>query len=219
MKRAREIGIIGLGKFGLQLGGTLRSLGITAIGVDRDPARVQRARDVASQAYEADATDRTALAQLKFSSLETVVVAVGGLLETSILTLLNLQELGVKNIIIKAGSPMHKKVLERLGASRVIQPEIEAATQLALSLDSPGLLDLLPIGRGVVIQEAEVGAWAGKSLRALNLRYASHVLVAAVREAGGEYRFVPDPDRALGAGDHLLIIGYQDAVAAVRGRT
>ena len=189
MKETREVGIIGLGKFGLQLGTTLASLGHKAIGLDASPARVH-------------------------------VVSVGEVLDASILIVLNLQELGAKNIIVKSASPSHKKVMQRIGVGRIIQPEIDVATQLAYSLDNPGMLDILPIGRGVVLQEATVVKWAGKTLKELNLRDVSGVLVAAVMEAGkSDYLFVPDPGRPFSAGDKLLMIGYQDVIAGVIGKT
>lgn len=219
MKHAGETGIIGLGKFGLQFGTALAGLGGKCVGVDVAPARVQLAREVLTQAWEADATDKTALAQLHFAGLETVVISAGDNLETSILVALNLLELGVRNIIVKAATPLHAKVLRRMGVRRVIQPEIDAATQLAHALDNPGLLDLLPIGKGVALQEVTVERLAGKSLRELSLRRENHVLVAGVQERGErEYRFVPDPDRPLHAGDKLLVIGYRDAVAALAAR-
>lgn len=207
-----EAGIIGLGKFGLQLGKSLTELGHICIGLDSDFDRVQQARDVFSQVYEGDAADISTLAELKFHTLEPVIVTIGNL-GASILAILGLQELNTPEIIAKASSPMHKKALERLGVSMVAQPEIDEAKRLALKLDNPGILDLLPIGKGVVVQEARVENWAGKSLRELNVRSATNVLVAAVREKGGQtYRFVPDPSRRLEAGDSLLLIGYGDDV-------
>lgn len=211
-----DAGIIGLGKFGLQLGKSLTELGNTCIGIDIDSSRAYHARDVLSQVYEGDATDIETLAVLKFQTLDMVAVTIGNHLEASILTVLALQELETPRIIVKASNPMHTKVLERLGISLIVQPEIDEAKRLALKLDNPGLVDLLPIGRGVVVQEADVENWAGKSLRELNVRGSSNVLVAAVRENGAPaYRFVPDPARKLKAGDSLLLMGYGDDMRKV----
>lgn len=215
-----EIGVIGLGKFGLEVGRTLVRLGAKCIGLDISPARAAAARNDLTQVYQADATDREALVQLNFQSLETVVVAVGGRLEAGILTCLNLLELEIPNLVVKASSPLHKKVLERMGVGRIIQPEIEVASYLAHSLVTPGLLDLLPIGKGVVLEECVVDKWAGLTLRSLNLRNENKVLVAAIQERGeGAYKFVPDPDRPLEAGDKLLFIGYKDNMDRVRKET
>lgn len=215
-----DFGIIGLGRFGLQLGVSLMELGHTCIGVDIDGSRVQQARDLLSQVYEADATDPDTLAELKMQTLDIIAVTIGSHLEEELLTILGLQELGAKNILAKASDPMHKKVLERMGISHIVQPEIDAAKQLALKLDNPGFLDLLPIGRGVLVQEAKVVNWAGKNLRQLDVRGISHVLVAAVREKdGANFQFVPNPDQIFQAGDSLLLIGYNDDVRKALKKT
>ncbi len=217
MRKIMEIGVIGLGKFGLQLGSTLVELGHKVIGVDTSAARVRAAQDVLSHVYEANAVDKTALTQLRFQDLDTVAVSVGGSMEASILVTLNLQELGIKNIIVKAISPAHRKVLKRIGARHVIQPEADVAVHTAYRLTNPGMLDFLPVGGGVWIQELMVDKWAGKSLVDLDLRNESGVLVAAVRRPPDtDYRFVPDPHKPFAKGDLLLIIGNPDAVSGLK---
>ena len=216
MREKTEVGVIGLGKFGLHFGITLTELGHTVIGLDTDAGRTRAAQEHLTQVYQADATDKAALVQLGFQHLDTVAVSVGGSMETSILATLNLQELGVRTIIAKATSPAHRKVLERIGAHQVIQPEADVARHTAYKLSNPGLLDFLPIGEGVMIQERTVDAWAGKTLVDLNLRNESDVLVAAVCHGQGEeYRFVPNPVIPFNKGDKLLLIGNRTAITAL----
>ncbi len=210
-----EVGVIGLGKFGLRFGATLTELGHKVVGLDTDVNRVRSAQELFSQVFEANATDKAALTQLRFQDLDIVAVSVGGSMEASILVTLNLQELGVKEIIVKAVSQAHAKVLERIGVKRIIQPEADVAVHTAYRLHNPGMLDLLPIGRGVLIQELTVDAWAGKTLVDLTLRTGG-ILVAAVRAAGDpEYRFVPDPKKPFAKGDKLLVIGSQEVISTL----
>ena len=217
MRKKLEVGVIGLGKFGLQLAGTLTELGHRVIGVDADEQHIRSAQEMLAQVYLADATNRTVLEQLRFQDLDAVAVSVGDSMETSILVTLNLQEIGVPKIIVKAVSAAHRKVLKRLGAHHVIQPEADVAIHTAHRLVNPGMLDLLPVGGGVLVQENVVEAWAGKNLLSLNLRTNSSILVAAVKHAGeNEYRFVPDPNIPFGKGDKVLLIGKQDAVLALK---
>lgn len=206
-----DIGIIGLGKFGMQLGSSLMALGHTCLGLDINQTKAQQAREVFSHVYAGDAANQETLQELGFHNLDTVAVTIGNHMEASILAVLALQELGAAQILVKASNAMHKKVLQRLGVTTIVQPEIDEAKRLALKLDTPGIIDLLPIGPGVAVQEAQVEDWAGKSLRELNVRSASNVLVAAVKEKGSEnYRFVPDPGRKFEPGDKVLLIGYGD---------
>ena len=216
MKKTLEVGIIGLGKFGRQFGATLTELGHNVLGVDIDPQRVHAVQDIFPQTYVADATDKAALAQLKLQSCDTVAVSVGSTMDASILITLNLQELGTKDILVKAVSPAHRKVLGKLGVGRVLEPEIDVAIQAAYRLNTPGMLDLLPIGSGVLIQELVVDNWAGKSLAELKLRDTNGLLVAAIcAEGEAEYVFVPDPHRPLTRGDKLLLIGYREALTGI----
>ena len=85
MKKTLEVGIIGLGKFGRQLGIVLTELGHNVLGVDIDPQRVHAVQDIFPQTYVADATDKTALDQLKLQSCDTVAVSVGSTMDSSIL--------------------------------------------------------------------------------------------------------------------------------------
>ncbi len=99
-----EIGIVGLGKFGLQLGRTLTGMGHTVVGLDTGEARVRLAQDVLAQVYQANAADIAVLQQLRFQDLDIVFVSVGDSMETSLLVVLNLQELGAHKIGVKAAS-------------------------------------------------------------------------------------------------------------------
>lgn len=212
MRKKLEIGVIGLGKFGLELAATLTELGHRVVGVDASELKVRAARDYVAQVFVGDAMDRAVLTQLRFQDLDAVAVSVGGSMETSILVTLNLQEIGVKEIIVKSVSAAHRKVLRRIGATRVIQPEADVAVLTAHRLSHPGMLDLLPLGAGVLVLEALVNAWDGKTLVSLNLPNKG-VLVAAVKRRGEkDYRFVPDPSEPLTRGDSVLLMGERQAV-------
>ncbi len=208
-----EIGIVGLGKFGLQLGRTLTGMGHTVVGLDTGEARVRLAQDVLAQVYQANAADIAVLQQLRFQDLDIVFVSVGDSMETSLLVVLNLQELGARKIGVKAASIEHRKVLTRLGVDLVILPEHDVATHVAHRLANPGMLDLLPLGGGVLVQELVVDKWAGRTLLDLKLVNDYGVMVVAVKSVGGkEYRFVPQAHETLKRGDALVVIGKQEDV-------
>ncbi len=211
-----EVGVIGLGKFGLQLGATLTELGHRVVGLDDGESRVRLAQDMLARVYRGDATDRNVLEQLRFQDLDCVVVSVGSSMETSILVALNLHDLKVKKVVVKAISPEHRKVLLRLGVHRVVQPEVDVAVQTAHRLANPGMLDFLPLGGGVLLQEVTVSAWAGKALADLNLTNLHGVM--AVAKKGPEdkdYSFVPDPRATLISGDSLVLIGKPEVILAL----
>jgi trk system potassium uptake protein TrkA len=213
MAKKIEIGVVGLGKFGYALAESVKELGHVAVGVDADEAMVRRAQAVLDQVFQADGTDKKVLEQLGFQNLDYVVVSIGKSMEASILVAMNLQELGVKNIWVKAISPEHEKVLKRLGVHFVVFPEQFVARQLAHRMAVPGILDYLPLGEGVLVQEVKVERWAGKSLRDLNLPATHRVQVVAVkREGESRFSFVPRPDQVLNEGDVLVLLGHAEDV-------
>lgn len=204
----REFGIIGLGKFGLSLAQALVHQDQSVVGVDNDAERVRGASDLLTQAYQADAMDKTALTQMGFADFAETVVSTGHSMEASILITLFLKEIGCRHVTVKAISSDHEKVLRRVGADEVIFPEQFAAKQLAAKLAVPGLIDYLPLGTNVLLKELTVDKWAGKSLRDLDLTNAFGVQVVAVRQASrGQFVFVPKADEVLRKGDVLAVLG------------
>lgn len=205
----QEFGIIGLGKFGMSLGQFLRNHDQVVVGVDNDPDKVRAASEVLTQSYQAEATDKIALKQLRFADFADVIVSTGSSMEASILITLFLKELGCRRVTVKAISRDHEEVLRRVGADEVIFPERYAAEQLAAKLAMPGLIDYLPLGRNIILREFVVEHWTLKTLRDLDLTNTLGVQVVAIKAVGeDDFSFVPRADRPLQRGDILVIIGH-----------
>ncbi|MCJ2164201.1 MULTISPECIES: TrkA family potassium uptake protein [unclassified Pseudodesulfovibrio] len=216
MANKKEIGVIGLGKFGFSLARALTELGHAVVGVDRNPDNVRKAQDIMAQVYEADATDEKMLVQTGFGDLDKVIVSTGDSMEASILVVLNLQAIGVKNIWVKAISEEHERVLYKLGVPFVVFPEAFVAFQLAHRIAMPGIQEYFGMGKDVVTREIIVDAWAGKTLRDLNLTNTYNVQVVAFRQAGdSDFHFVPQADRIMEAGDVLVLLGKTSNVMQI----
>ncbi len=216
MEKVWEIGIIGLGKFGLQMARTLEQLGHNVIGVDECEHRVDAAQDVLQTVYRADATQISALKSLHFEELDCVMVSVGSAVEKSLSIVLNLQELDVQRIWAKANTVEHRKILHRLGVHNAILPEHDVASLAAHQLCNPGMLDLIPRYGGILVQELTVDKWTGKNLMELDLINKYEVLVIGVKAGSSDqYIFVPPAQTVLNRGDVLIVIGRQDKVQAL----
>lgn len=213
-----NLAIIGLGQFGASLALELKALGQHVTALDINPKAVARVQDMVNQAVVADATDRATLEELGLDLVESAVVSLGRHLGRSILTTLHLKEMGVNNIVAKAISPEHEKILKRVGASQVVYPERDAAQRLAHSLADPNLLDYLPIGDEFgVIELAPPPALVGKSLAQLELRKNYNVNVIAVRELVPERtRLVLEPDFVIKDSDVLVVAGRSDDLERLR---
>lgn len=208
MSESKEVGVIGLGKFGHSLAVALTDLGYDVVGVDFNSENVRRAQDKLAQVYQADATDEKALNQIGFKDLDRVIVSTGDSMEASILVVLNLQALGIEKIWVKALSEEHERVLYKLGVPFVVFPEAFVAFQLAYRFAAPGVHEYFGLGKDVVTREVIVDKWAGKDLRELNLTNTYHVQVIAYRHSKeSEFSFVPQADKPLEEGDVLVLLG------------
>jgi trk system potassium uptake protein TrkA len=114
--------LIGLGRFGAAVGEQLVAQGREVMAIERDPALVQKWAGSLTHVVEADATDIETLRQLGAQEFATAVVGVGTSIESSVLITVNLVDLGVAHIWVKAITPAHGKILRRIGAHHVIFP-------------------------------------------------------------------------------------------------
>ncbi|WP_243546804.1 potassium channel family protein [Pseudodesulfovibrio tunisiensis] len=211
-----EIGVVGLGKFGLTLAKSVHDLGHSVVGVDAFKSSVDRARPLITQVYQADGTDKKALEQLGFSEFDHAIVSTGESMEASILVSLNLLELGVKKVWVKAVSAEHEKILKRIGVHYVVFPEQFVAEQLAHRLAVPGMMDYLAFGSDIITREIVVDEWQGSTLRDLNLTNTFQVQVVAYKHNGStEFSFVPKADLRLEQGDTLVLLGKTEDVMKV----
>ena len=179
--------IIGLGRFGTAIASELSALGHEVLAVDVDEERVQQVADHVTHAVTGDGRNIEVLRALGVRNFDCVVVAMGSDVGNSALITLNLKELGVKEVICKAQSHVHSRVLEKIGANFI-----------ELSEDY-GILEL-----------SAPQSWQGKSLRELDVRNRHHVNVIAIRK-NGELNVAPSPDLPLESGDQVVALGrYED---------
>ena len=203
--------IIGLGRFGTAIASELSALGHEVLAVDVDEERVQQVADHVTHAVTGDGRNIEVLRALGVRNVDCVVVAMGSDVGNSALITLNLKELGVKEVICKAQSHVHSRVLEKIGADRVVFPEYEMGAKLAQGLSSSNVLNFIELSEDYGILELSAPqSWQGKSLRELDVRNRHHVNVIAIRK-NGELNVAPSPDLPLESGDQVVALGrYED---------
>lgn len=203
--------IIGLGRFGTAIASELSALGHEVLAVDVDEERVQQVADHVTHAVTGDGRNIEVLRALGVRNFDCVVVAMGSDVGNSALITLNLKELGVKEVICKAQSHVHSRVLEKIGADRVVFPEYEMGAKLAQGLSSSNVLNFIELSEDYGILELSAPqSWQGKSLRELDVRNRHHVNVIAIRK-NGELNVAPSPDLSLESGDQVVALGrYED---------
>ncbi len=214
----RQFAVIGLGRFGSSLAETLSSLGYDVLGVDKDPARVQALANKVTHAVQADATDEETLKALGIRNFDVVVVAIGSNLQASLLITVLVKELGVPLVVSKATGDLHGKVLERIGADRVVFPERDMGFRLAHNLSSANIIDHIELSPDFSLVEIKAPqAMIGKTLRQLDLRARYGVNVIVIRR-GDQIIVSPRADDRLQEGDVLVVIGEHEGLARLERR-
>jgi trk system potassium uptake protein TrkA len=217
----KSMAVVGLGRFGSAVAEALSDLGHDVIGVDSDEEKVRSLSDTLGHVMQLDATDEKALTAAGVSDVEIAVVSIGENVESSVLIVMVLKELGVTHIIAKATTPLHGRILQRLGVSRVVFPEREMAVRLAHSLAVPNVLDYVELSRDFSIIELPTPKeFVGKTLREVGLRATYGVNLIALKrraEAAGDMvtDIAPSPDAPLHAGDTLVLLGQHDRLLAL----
>jgi len=154
----------------------------------------------------ADVTDPEVIKQLGIENVDTVIISMAGNLESSVMATVLCKDVGVPTVIVKCASEIHGKVLERVGADRVVIPEKESGKRLAKNLLSSGFVDMVELSDGVSMVEIDVKAdWIGKSLKELNLRKKYSVNIVALRQHDNIMTFI-DPDMPLAEGMKFIVI-------------
>ena len=211
---SRQFVIIGLGRLGSAMLDTLLSLDHEVLGIDFDADLVQDLSGEYPQAHlvAADATEESVLRDLNVGQFDGAAVVIGENMEAGILATANLKELGVPFVVSRAISKLHGRVLEMIGADRIIEPERDMGAQVARTMASPAVMDYVDLGENEALIEAEVPKeWVGKTLADLHLSRESGLTVLALKPKG-KSGTIPSGDTVLNEGDVIVVGGNKEAL-------
>jgi trk system potassium uptake protein len=214
----RRAVVIGLGIFGYHIARTLFENGFEVVAIDKNKEAIQRIRDYSSKAVLADGTDKEVMEEIGIHEDDIAIISFGEDLAASTLITLHLRQQKVKNIIVKAPNEEHKLILEKVGATEVIIPEMEIATKVAKSLTSPNMMDYIPLSEDYIISEmAPPNSFLGKTIRELGLRAKYHIEVIAVRDViSDNVQMVPPADFVVKDGEVLVVIGKEADIRKIK---
>ncbi len=208
--------VIGLGLFGAEVARQLCKQGCEVLAMDIRNDLVQQVADDVTHAVVGDGQDKDVLRALGAGNFDCAIIAIGDDLAASVLTIMNLKELGVPYVVCKAHDETHRRVLEKLGADRVVIPECEFAGRLARSLASHNVLEYIELSSEYGILEVPAPtSWIGKTLKELNVRAKLGVNIIAV-ESGDTTNVSPSADYKVREGDIMAVLGDNKALEAVQ---
>jgi trk system potassium uptake protein TrkA len=167
-----------------------------------------------------DCTDEEALRAAGVLDMTTVVIAMREPIEASVTAALIVKDSPgsqVKQVVARATSDLHVKMLQRVGADRVVFPSKMQGQRLGIELVRPNMLERLRLDDRNSIEEIRVPeAFIGQSLREINLRKNFNVSVLA---AGPDNQLTVNPpaSHVLEAGELLVVMGASEALAKLPG--
>ena len=207
--------VVGLGRFGSAIAETLCEGGEEVLGVDKDMDLVEGMRDKITHAVQMDAMDRDALEALGVRDFDVAFVTMGSDIRASGTITLMLKELGVKRIIAKAHDDFHGRMLEKLGADKVLFPERDMGRRVAHNLVSGNIVDYLELSPEYSMAEVRpMKDWVGKTLKDLALRSRAGVNVIAIKR-GEDVNPMPQPDTVISEDDALLVVAREETLGVM----
>ncbi|OUO95244.1 TrkA family potassium uptake protein [Cloacibacillus sp. An23] len=217
-KEEKSYLIVGLGRFGTALCEKLASLGQNVIGVDDAAAPVAEIADKISVAAQMDVTDEASLIKIGAKEVDVAVVTIGEAVEPSVLCTSLLVELGVPTVIARASNRLHARVLERVGAHKVISPEYDMGARIGEALVYPWYSSFTRIGGSdfVIGKIPPLPEMIGRSMAELKFSQKYKVIVILMEYDGKQH--IPDPMRPIEEGDMLWVQGTVDGIDALIGR-
>ena len=215
MGKKKSYVVWGLGRFGVSVAQTLTELGHEVLGIDNNEETVQSLSTVLTHVVMTDNIDETTVKALGLRNFDVAVVGIGELQANLLCTML-LKEAGVHMIVSKASSTLHGKMLEKIGADKVIYPERDMGKRVAHNLASSNIMDYMELTDDLSLMEiALIDDMKDKTLIEADVRRKYGVNVVAIKHSDGTTEINMDPQKPLVDGDILIVIGAKNMVLAM----
>ncbi|GAF40186.1 K+ transport system, NAD-binding component [Agrilactobacillus composti DSM 18527 = JCM 14202] len=212
----KSFAVLGLGRFGESVVRTLYETHQDVLAVDVSEERVNALMDVATQSMIADTQEEEVLRGLNIDTFDYVIIGIGNNMEASIMTTLLVKELGAKNVIAKAETQAHGRVLKRVGADRVVFPERDMGQSIVRKLLSKHILSFIDLDAKYTLAEIAISdpKFANKSLEELDLRKRFDLNVIAIHHKD-KANISPKPTDMIYLEDILTVVGPVQSVESL----
>lgn len=182
---AKSFIVFGIGRLGSTVARRLYSMHHDVLAIDINLERVRGISESVTTAIQADITDEDVLADLGLGNFDCAVIAIGNSLESAIMATISCVEAKIPMIVAKAPTRRYGSILEKLGANRIIYPEVDMGERLAKALSDNGITGYFELSDDYGIIEYEIlKNWVGESIRTLDFRTRFEVNVIALRRDG-----------------------------------
>lgn len=203
----KQIIVIGCGRFGSAAAKTLTKLGHDVMVVDQSTDIIKDISEYVAHAVQMDAIDEASFRTIGLRNFDVAIVAIGSDVQASIMATLISKEAGVPIVIAKAANETHGRVLEKLGADKIIYPERDMGMRVAYGLVTPNILDVIEFSPDYsIVETLALKVWEGKSLKDLNLSRQYGMTVIAIK-TGEHINIVPSAETVINHDDVVVILG------------
>lgn len=210
-KSAIEYGIIGLGTFGSALAKKLAAAGKEVLALDQNEDKVDDVKDMVNTSFVVKSLDKDVLEETGIQNCQTVIVCISKDMAVSVLTVLNIINLGVPRVLAKAASEEHGMILEKLGAE-VIYPERDMADRIGGMLLNSRRLDFINLNGDVSVSEFRIPeCFVGKTIKETEIRDKYFLTIIAV-ESDGETITKVNPRHVLKTDDYVVVVGDNEDI-------
>ena len=201
--------IIGLGRFGRALALTLAAEKKEVLVIDSDEKNIESIADLVDTAILGDCTEEAVLRAAGVTDYDCVALCISENVNDSVLTTILLKELGVPFLLARAADERHARVLEKVGADRIVLPESDIGRRIGLALSHDGVQEYVEFSEDTAIIEMEVPPrWVGKTLLELDVRKKLNINVITVHKKQMRRKGISvDPNAKFCAGDMITVIG------------
>ena len=202
----KSVAVLGLGKYGRSVAKSLYAIGEDVLVADKDERRIRDISSKVTSAVCADLENEDEVMALGLQNMDIVITAMGGNIAASIMAVSIAKEKGVPLVIAKSSSSRMATILQRVGADKIVDPEKEGGVRSARILASQAIHDYYELDDNLCMVELQPkSAWIGKSLIELDLRKKHNMNVAAIKEKGGNWRYI-NPSHKLTENNLLMAI-------------
>ncbi len=208
----KSYAVIGLGKFGFYMAKGLAQQGLQVIAVDRDGEHIDAISEYVEDTVILDSTDAKALREAGIADMDVAIISIGENIESSILTMMAVKDLGIETIYAKALTPVHGQILSKLGVTKVIYPEIESARKLVKKIATDINYETIDLSTTIKVAKLKIPPfWEGTSISSSNFENEYKVKPIAYKHEEIWHTFFEEDD-VLGKDDILVVLGDAQSI-------
>lgn len=203
--------VVGLSGFGHSVVQSLSELDAEVIAVDIDGEAVKEVSNFTEHCFVCDGKSLDDLKAIGANNVDHAVIAIGGKLDDTILTYMNLRDLGVKRITVRIDEERYIEILKRLGATEFISPENAAGNTLANQIVGNSVLEYYYIDKKYGISKILVNP-KFKTTQLIDLDSRNRFDVNIVGITRDNSFFIPKGTDEIKANDIILVIGRNSKI-------